>query len=169
MLLAGDERGRTQSGNNNAYCQDNETSWINWKTDPRKEGLLRFVRLLVAFRKRHPGLRRRSFLDTSPEGWPAIRWHGFRLNKADWSSESRSLAMHLPRSTRDDDIYVILNAHWAPHRFDLPALPGDLHWFRVVDTTLEPPNDIAEPGAEPRVNGRSYDAGPRSVVVLLGR
>jgi isoamylase len=169
MLLAGDERGRTQLGNNNAYCQDNETSWINWKTDEHQKGLLRFLRLLVDFRKRHPGLRRRSFLETSPEGWPAIWWHGFRLNEADWSDESRSLAMHLPRSTRDDDIYVILNAHSEPHSFELPVLPGRLRWFRVVDTMLEPPQDIAEPGAEPRVSSRSYDVGPHSVVVLLGR
>jgi isoamylase len=169
MLLAGDERSRTQLGNNNAYCQDNETSWINWKTDEHEKGLLRFLRLLVDFRKRHPGLRRRSFLETSPEGWPAIWWHGFRLNETDWSDESRSLAMHLPRSTRDDDIYVILNAHSEPHSFELPVLPGRLRWFRVVDTMLEPPQDIAEPGAEPRVSSRSYDVGPHSVVVLLGR
>lgn len=77
--------------------------------------------------------------------------------------------MHLPRSTRDDDIYVILNAHSEPHSFELPVLPGRLRWFRVVDTMLEPPQDIAEPGAEPRVSSRSYDVGPHSVVVLLGR
>jgi isoamylase len=169
MILAGDERSRTQLGNNNAYCQDNETSWINWRADERQEGLLRFFRLLVDFRKRHPGQRRRSFLEAGPDGWPAIWWHGFRLNEADWSAESRSLAMHLPRSTRDDDIYVILNAHWEPHSFELPVLPGDLQWLRVVDTTLEPPRDIAEPGTEPRVVGHSYLVGPRSVVVLVGR
>ena len=169
MLLAGDERGRTQLGNNNAFCQDNQTSWIDWETDAHQKGLLRFFRLLVDFRRRHPGLRRRSFLEASPEGWPAIWWHGFRLNKADWSDESRSLAMHLPRSARDGDIYVILNEHWEPHSFELPVLPGRLRWFRVVDTTLEPPHDIAEPGAETRVGSRSYDVSPRSVVVLLGK
>jgi glycogen operon protein len=169
MILAGDERSRTQLGNNNAYCQDNETSWINWRADERQEGLLRFFRLLVEFRKRHPGLRRRSFLEAGPDGWPVIWWHGFRLNETDWSAESRCLAMHLPRSTRDDDIYVILNAHWEPHSFELPVLPGGLRWLRVVDTTLDSPRDIAEPGAEPRVVGHSYPVGPRSVVVLVGR
>jgi len=169
MLLGGDERGRTQGGNNNAYCQDNETSWMDWRLDAHSRGLLRFTRLLIAFRRRHPGLRRRSYLEAGPEGWPAIWWHGEQLNDADWSESSRAIAMHLPASGRDTDIYLILNMHWEPRRFELPALPGDRRWFRVVDTSCESPDDIAEAGRETPIEDRFYLAGPRSSAMLVGQ
>ena len=169
MLLGGDERGRTQGGNNNAYCQDNETSWMDWRLDAHSRGLLRFTRLLIAFRRRHPGLRRRSYLEAGPQGWPAIWWHGEQLNDADWSESSRAIAMHLPASGRDTDIYLILNMHWEPRRFELPALPGGRRWFRVVDTSCESPDDITEAGRETPIEDRFYLAGPRSSVMLVGQ
>ena len=169
MVLAGDERGRTQRGNNNAYCQDNEIGWLDWTLDDARSGLLRFFRLMVDFRRRHPALRRRSYRQTGKGGWPAIWWHGERLNQADWSERSRCIAMHLPREARDTDIYVIVNAHWQARTFELPDLRPDLRWVRVVDTSLEPPDDIAEPGREPAVAGATYEVGSRSVVILIGR
>ena len=169
MILAGDERGRTQLGNNNAYCQDNETNWVDWRLDDQGRSLLRFVRLLIDFRKRHPGLRRRGYLETGPEGWPAFWWHGEQLNHADWSEESRALAMHLPKSARDADIYLIFNSHWDAKRFELPVLSGSRQWLRVVDTSLEAPDDIVEAGRETAIQERLYRVGPRSAVVLLGQ
>lgn len=169
MILAGDERARTQHGNNNAYCQDNELSWLDWEMTSRQNDLLRFFRLLIDFRRRHPNLRRRGFGDAGPERWPPIMWHGVKLNEADWSYESRSLAMHLPGGGRDDDIYVMLNACELGLSFELPRLPGDRRWRRVVDTMRLPPEDIAEPGAEPVVESFVHPVGPRSAVVLVGR
>ena len=169
MILAGDERGRTQQGNNNAFCQDNELSWIDWREDEERQALVRFFRLLIGFRQRHPNLRRRAFDNQGPEGWPAIWWHGPKLNQADWSPEARSVAMHLPGGGRDDDVYVILNADWEAHGFELPRLPGNRRWHRVVDTMLAPPDDIADPGREPAISARPYPVGPRAAVVLVGR
>ena len=169
MILAGDERGRTQHGNNNAFCQDNELSWIDWREDDQRRALHRFFRLLIDFRRRHPTLRRRTFGEREPEGWPAIWWHGVKLNQADWSHESRRLAMHLPGGKRDDDVYVIVNGADAAHEFELPPPGGNRHWYRVVDTMLEPPADIADPGSEVEVGAAAYPAGPRSTVVLVGK
>ena len=81
MLLAGDERGRTQRGNNNAYSQDNELSWIDWRDDAERRSLYRFFRLLIDFRKRHPNLRRRDVRRGGRGGWPAIWWHGMQAER----------------------------------------------------------------------------------------
>jgi glycogen operon protein len=169
MILGGDERGRTQFGNNNAYCQDNELSWLDWGDDADSRTLRRFFRLLIDFRKRHPNVRRRSFAEGAEGGWPAIWWHGTKLNQADWSQESRHLGMHLPGGGNDDDVYVIVNGDAAAREFDLPPLSRGRRWRRVVDTMLLPPNDIAGPRDEPIVRASTYPAGPRSVVILVGR
>jgi isoamylase len=169
MILSGDERGRTQLGNNNAYCQDNELSWIDWREDRTGSALVRFFRLLIDFRRRHPTLRRRSFGEAGQDGWPAIWWHGVQLNHADWSDQARTLGMHLISGDKDDDVYVMLNMEAEAHDFELPALAKGRTWHRVVDTMQKPPRDIAEPGKEPAVRGRTYPVGPRTVVVLLGR
>ncbi len=169
MILAGDERGRSQLGNNNAYCQDNELSWIDWRDNAEDRALVRFFRLLIEFRKLHPTLRRRSFGDKDEGAWPAIWWHGTRLDHADWSESSRSLAMHLPGGGRDDDLYVIVNGHDEARAFELPALGGRRAWRLVLDTSLPSPADIAEPGAERRLEVLSYTLEPRSIVVLIGR
>jgi len=169
MLLGGDELGRTQRGNNNAYCQDNDTSWVNWGLLARNRDLFRFVSRLVRFRKSHPSLRRRTFFEDDPDG-PAVAWHGEKLNKPDYERDSHCLAMHLLAREGDDDIYVASNAHWEPHAFDLPRLRGGRTWRRFVDTNREPPQDATEPGVEVAVGpGKSYALGPRSTVVLVGR
>jgi glycogen operon protein len=169
MLLGGDELGRTQRGNNNAYCQDNDVSWVDWSLRERNADLFRFLRLMIAFRKSHPALRRRTFFEDGSAGPPTVVWHGQKLERPDWSRESRSLAMHLPGLEGDDDIFVIANAHWEAHVFELPRIPGTRRWRLFVDTTLPPPGDIAERGAEQLVPGRSYPVGPRAVVILIGR
>jgi isoamylase len=169
MILAGDERGRTQRGNNNAYCQDNELGWLAWCESGECRALHRFFRLLIDFRKRHPNLRRRVFGAGGPDAWPPIWWHGFKLNEPDWSPDSRAVAMHLPGGGRDDDVYVIVNGYEGPHAFELPRLQGSRRWHRVVDTALNSPDEIAEPRHEPLVSVSTYRAGDRSTVVLVGR
>jgi glycogen operon protein len=167
MLLAGDEFGRTQRGNNNAYCQDNETSWVDWSLRDRNADLLRFTQRLIRFRKAHPSLRRRTFFEDGADS--LVAWHGTRLGEPDWTGESRTLAMHLLAADGDEAICLIANAHWEVLPFELPKAAPGTSWRRFVDTSLPPGEDAVEPGAEVTVAGGRYDAFPRSVVVLVGR
>jgi isoamylase len=170
MILGGDEMGRTQRGNNNAYCHDNETSWVNWTLREKNADFFRFVSRLIRFRKAHPSLRRRTFFEDANGGPPAVAWHGMKLGQPDLEWSSRTVAMHLLTPNGDDDIYLIANAHWETHVFELPRLPSGRSWRRFVDTEREPPEDVAEPGKEPALRAqRSYTVGPRSTVVLVGR
>ena len=171
MILAGDEFGRTQCGNNNAYCQDNELSWIDWSLLEANADLFRFFTLLIQFRREHWLLRRENYDLEEEDRSLHIAWHGAELGKPDWSWESRSLALHLHgiEGGQTDNIYFIAHAHWEEETFALPHLPGR-RWWRVVDTTQAPPHDIAEPGAEDvLVDQKRYAVGPRSVVVLVGK
>ena len=169
MMLAGDEIGRSQGGNNNAYCQDNGISWLDWGGLENNKGLYRFFRLLVEFRKNHDLLRYDSYLLQNDHG-PRIEWHGFHLGQPDWSEGSQSLAMHLFGSTPKglaNDLYLIANTHGEPHDFELPSLHAR-QWRRFVDTSLEGDEAILEPGQFVQLgNQRSYRVGERSVVVLV--
>jgi glycogen operon protein len=171
MILAGDEFGRTQLGNNNAYCQDNEIGWVDWSLLQTNAAMHRFFRLLIEFRRRHPLLRYPSYESLAGDAARRIEWHGVKLGQPDWSYESRSLAMHLWGMAVDgaeDHIYFVANAHWDAHDFALPNT--GLDWLRFVDTTLESPHDISEIGGEvPLGHVSSYRVGPRSTVVLIGR
>ena len=167
MLLAGDEFSRTQRGNNNAYCQDNETSWVDWSLLERDADLFRFTQRLILFRKAHPSLRRRTFFED--EERPPVAWHGTRLGKPDWTGESRVLGMHLLAAGGDEGIYLIANAHWEAKAFELPKPAAGKAWRRFLDTSLPPGEDALPPGAEVPIPTGRYAAGPRSVVVLVGR
>jgi glycogen operon protein len=168
MLLAGDELGRTQRGNNNAYCQDNDVSWLDWSLVERNADLLRFTQRLIRFRQAHRSLRRRTFFED--EARPAVAWHGTRLGRPDWTAEARVLAMHILPAPGDETIYLAANAHWEPKAFELPRLPAGQSWRRFVDTSLPAGDDALEPGAEtPLASERSQAVGPRSLVVLVGR
>jgi glycogen operon protein len=164
MLGMGDEVRRSQSGNNNAYCRDNETSWFDWTLVDQRSDLHRFVRLLIDKRltrnldaeRRHLTLN--QLLAAAPK-----TWHGVKLGQPDWSPSSHSIALtaHL---AEDRFLYhLILNAYWEPLEFELP---GEGAWRRWVDTSLESPHDIVPWGAAPVVPRGSYLAGPRSVVAL---
>jgi isoamylase len=168
MILMGDEVRRTQRGNNNAYCQDNETSWFDWSLLARHADVLRFVQRLT---------RIRLDFDTDVAGTDMtlsqflaeaeVEWHGVRLHEPDWSDHSHSLAVAVraPRGTRR--LFVILNGYWEPLEFELP--PSSRRWRRLVDTSLPSPDDCAAWGRAPGVTGRTYRAAPRSVVVLVTR
>ncbi|MCK6581446.1 MAG: glycogen debranching enzyme, partial [Anaerolineae bacterium] len=140
MFVAGDEIGRTQMGNNNAYCQDNGTSWFDWQLLDRNADLFRFVRLLIAFRRAHPVLRRTEFLrgqGTTEHPQPDVTWHGVRLSQPDWGTASRALAMHLAgvhAPQPDCDIYLAANAWNQPLEFEIPRPPPHQRWMRLVDT-----------------------------------
>jgi glycogen operon protein len=170
MILSGDEFGRTQRGNNNAYCQDNDISWIDWNLKEENCGLHRFFRELIRFRKRHEIFRPTGFENHDVGGAIKISWHGVKLNKPDWSSESRSIAMRLESKEFDDDILLIANSFWKPLKYQLPPLNKGRRWYRFLDTMFETPNDIIESGKEFFLNDQLYyRAGARTVVVLVSK
>lgn len=166
MILAGDEFGRTQRGNNNAYCQDNEISWFNWQSTKPRHELLRFFKLLIQFRKKHPNLRRMSF-DQDEDQSPVISWHGVQLRQPDFSYDSRSIAMYIHSNAFDNDLFLIANSYWEALTFELPKLDCQL-WVLVLDTSLPSPNDIAEITKEVKLSQQlSYQVDSRSVVLLM--
>lgn len=175
MLLAGDEMLRTQGGNNNAYCQDNVTSWVNWNLSGQQAEFQRFFREMIWLRKRHPALRRHSFFrgdGQGPDDDPDVIWHGVRPFRVDFSAHSRTLAFAIngARTGRepDADFYVACNAAAEPQGFRIPPSPSDRPWRRVVDTALPSPQDIISSveGVPVRVNS-TYNVAPFSLIVLL--
>jgi len=171
MFVAGDEVRRTQKGNNNAYCQDNEISWFDWTLVEKNRDLLRFFRRMIELRKRYAALGQRQFFAgaVNERGLADVTWHGTKLNHPGWSdSEARSLGMTLAGFDGQPDIHVMLNMYWDSLDFELPAVPGR-RWFRAVDTAQAPPGDIADPGAEPEVDEGAYTVQGRSVVALINR
>jgi glycogen operon protein len=171
MILSGDEVARTQQGNNNAYCQDNEISWLDWRMAERQAGLLRFFQLMIAFRKHCPLLRRDSF-QLHGEGGFHITWHGVKRAKPDWGHESRTIAMQLTQLHDDgsrDDLHFIANAYSGDLDFELPQI-GRHEWFRLADTALPSPRDIAEEGLEfPLLSQESYLVRGRSVAIFVSK
>ncbi len=176
MLLAGDEFSRTQRGNNNAYCQDNEIGWIDWRLLEQHRDLFRFAKMLIAFRRAHAVLRRTEFLTgegTVAHPRPDVAWHGVHLDKPDWGDASCALAMHLAgehATPADCDIYLACNAWRDALTFELPPPPAGQHWVRVIDTAQPSPADIAEPGQEFRLDTTNgYLVNARTCVVLRSR
>jgi glycogen operon protein len=175
MLLAGDEFLRTQGGNNNAWCQDNATSWVDWTLAERNAGFLRFVRELIALRRRHPVLRRRTFMSPGGHGQPPdITWHGTEPCRPDFANDSRSLACALDgrRSDRpgvvDRDFYMAMNAYWEPLTFRIPAAPSGRPWRRAVDTALASPEDAVGLDEGPPVGVlQPYHVEARSMIILV--
>ena len=171
MILAGDEMARTQQGNNNAYCQDNEISWLDWRMMASHADLLRFFQLLIAFRKRCPLLRRESF-QLHGEGGFHITWHGVKRMQPDWGYDSRTVAMQLTQLHADgsrEDLHFIANAYSGDLQFELPQI-GQHEWFRLVDTALTSPKDIAEEGLEfPLLTQESYLVRAHSVTIFVSK
>ncbi len=166
MLLMGDEVRRTQGGNNNAYCQDNETSWFDWTLVAKHADVHRFVKLISAHRLMRdfaPELQDISLNQLLRRADRA--WHGVSLGKPDWSVSSHSLASSVWYRDGNLLFYVILNAYWEPLEFELPATNGN-PWHRWIDTSLDSPHDIAEWPCAPLATGLIYRAAPRSVVAL---
>ena len=171
MITAGDEIGRTQQGNNNAYCQDNDNSWVDWRMAESNAGLLRFFQQMIAFRRRTKLLRRDSF-ELNGEGGFHITWHGTQRMRPDWSDCSRSIAMQLTQihdeHTRDD-LFFVANSYQGDLEFELPLI-GEREWFRVVDTAQPSPSDVAEDGQEfPLLSQESYAVKARSVAVFVAK
>jgi isoamylase len=154
MLLAGDELCRTQNGNNNAYCQDNEISWLSWTPSARRNALLSFVRRLIALRRAHPTFRRRDFFEGRPlhgAGMKDLLWvkpDGTEMSDEEWGqAHARSLGTYLAgaglgdvnkygRPLHDDDFLILFNAHHDDLDFVIPTIPGDT-WLASLDTAFD--------------------------------
>jgi glycogen operon protein len=153
MLVAGDEVLRTQRGNNNAYCQDNATSWFDWRLLERNAQMLRFAQALIAFRRSQPNVRRASFLTgtaAKPGQLPDVSWYGTDGKPVDWHSVMHSLIAVFGRSGLDDaaarPVMIMLHSGGAPQPFVVPKAAAGLRWRLFVDTAAESPGDIY-PGA----------------------
>jgi isoamylase len=180
MILMGDEVRRTQHGNNNAYCQDNETSWFDWTLVTKHADLHRFVTLLNRRRllRDLEADERRLTLNQLLQGAKKA-WHGVKLGKPDWSFGSHSLALSAEIPNEKLLLFAILNAYWEPLEFELPPVNNGVDlWRRWIDTSLDSPHDIVEWQAAPwqtlcvhcpPAPSRVYQAGPRSAVVLFAQ
>jgi len=193
MLLAGDEMLRTQQGNNNAWCQDNEIGWLDWRLldvgrgspDPARPGapdptgFWRFVRMLIAMRRQHPALRRTDFFRGSGTNFdlrPDVVWHGTEPFQPDFGPLSRTLAFaldgtltgRLAPETPDRDFYVACNSWIEALAFRIPHAPTERSWRRVIDTALPSPADIVERDEGPVVPFEStYQVEAHSMVLLM--
>jgi glycogen operon protein len=166
LLLMGDECGRTQSGNNNAYCHDGPLTWFDWDLLNAHADLHRFCCLLISFRRANPSIRRPTH-----EGSEAatLSWHGTQTHRPDWSATSRVLAFQRFQTggAGQSSIYVAMNMHSEPLEFELPPAPRDLRWHVAVNTSMPSPEDIWEHGSEPALSGQDrLFVGGRSIVVL---
>jgi isoamylase len=177
MLLAGDEMGRTQEGNNNAYCQDNEISWIDWDLVTRSAGLVAFVKQLCALRHKYPILRRNRFLtgatdeelDVKDVGW--INADGVEMQPADWAGDTRCFGMLIDGRARPSGVrqrgteatlLILMNAHYESVAFSLPVTPGGGSWHILFDTAV--PQAAASFQGVP---GEVYEIGARSLATFV--
>jgi isoamylase len=168
MILMGDEVRRTQLGNNNAYCQDNEIGWFDWSKLQPHADIHRFTKQLITTR-----LMQTENLDAwtlnQLLGQARLEWHGVRLGKPDWSHESHSIALSAWSLTGRLVFHYMVNAYWGPLKFALPSpkkLPGGA-WHRWIDTSLASPDDIVALDAMPTVAENSYLLPARSLVILV--
>jgi glycogen operon protein len=178
MLLGGDEFLRTQRGNNNAYCQDNDLSWFDWERAAENREMVEFTGKAIALTRRCTVLQRRNFLSghLDSNNVSDIIWYGQNLDRPTWDDpELRTLCYQLDGSQEPSDLgdyrlFLILNSDPRLQRVKLPALPGTRRWRRVLDSSLEPGNEWCDPGREIAIDPPDhYLANPRSVVVLIGQ
>jgi glycogen operon protein len=165
MLLGGDEFRRTQRGNNNAYCQDNETSWVDWSYLERHNEIFHFTRGMIAFRRAHPILSKEQFY-TDAE----IHWFAPQGGLPDWADSKEKQFACLIQENEQDALFLMFNAGTSGAEFNLPPLPYGFRWHRAVDTSRLTPQDLFAPGEEPPLdNSKTYPLEARSGAILLAQ
>jgi glycogen operon protein len=180
MLVAGDEMGNTQQGNNNAYCQDNAISWLSWELKTQDQELLEFTQRIISLRKEHPLLRRRYFFQgRSIRGGDVkdIVWlnpDGFEMSDEDWNQPfSRCLGLHLlgdslietdgrGRRLVDNNLLLLINAHYEDIAFTLPEFDEHSYWEVLLDTF----DNTGTPETSRYQAGQSYSVRGRTLVLL---
>jgi glycogen operon protein len=179
MFLMGDEVARTQNGNNNTYCQDNTLNWFDWSLIERNAEIFRFAKTMIAFRKAHPVLRHGyhlSFRDYKTAGLADMMWFSTEALSGDGRDKRLTLAFLLSGAhakgglATDSDVFVAMNMHWEDQVFDLPVMPNGRRWRVAVNTGVDAPHDIHEPGQEPLLrNTKHLPVRSRAVVILVSR
>jgi glycogen operon protein len=163
MLLGGDEFRRTQRGNNNAYCQDNEVSWFDWSLLEKHKEIQRFTRGMIAFRRAHPVLRRENFY-TDAE----IKWSAPNGGPPAWADPRQKSFACLILGQAEPDLFILFNAGASSVDFYLPALPDGKIWRLAVDTSRATPDDLFDSAKEPSLQGRvGFQLEPRSSAILI--
>lgn len=163
MLLGGDEFRRTQRGNNNAYCQDNEVSWFDWSLLQKNKEIQRFTRGMIAFRRAHPVLRKEVFYTDAD-----IKWFAPNGGIPGWTDDRQKSFACCILGHKEPDLFLMFNADTRSFDFAIPALPASKIWRLAVDTSRRAPDDLYEPGNEPSMQGRvSFRLEPRSSAILL--
>ena len=175
MIYGGDEFGNSQNGNNNAYCQDNQVGWIDWKALKKNESLFQFVKNAIAFRKEHPILHvpgEMYGVDYQTRGLPDVSLHGERAWYMNSENTSRLLGImycgayaHRADGSEDASIYVAYNFHWEDRIFALPNLAGYRKWKKVIDTSAVEENGFLEQKQE--TYSKKLKVTPRTIVVLM--
>ena len=175
MIVGGDEFMRTQGGNNNTYCHDNEINWYNWNQveSPESQEVIRFWSMLIKKRILYINHFRGKFFSGKKNkyGLSEVNWNGTLLNQPNWEDgQSRCLAVTYGDTAEDSDqtlnVHCMFNMYWDAIEFEIPKLEG-LYWYRSVDTGQPTPNDISEPYDMVRIDTPTYLVGGRSVVVLV--
>ena len=179
MILMGDEVGRTQKGNNNTYCQDNDLNWLDWSAKETNADIYNFARRIIRFRHDHPVLRSPvhfRYWDYVGSGYPDISFHGTKAWSVDQSASSRAFAFLLDGDhakegiVKDVMVYVAVNMYWEGLHFEIPGLPAEKKWYLVSNTDVPAPNDSFDGGKEPLLeNQHEFLVGARSTVVLIGK
>ena len=170
MLLMGDEVKRTQLGNNNAYCQDNELNWFDWSLLEKNREIYRFVQLLIEIRLHRdvsiedPGLSLNEFLEAKK-----VIWHGIQLDQPDWSPHSRSIAFTIWTYSEDYVLHFMFNSFHEDLEFEIPDRENtaDVNWRLMIDTALPTPHDINKYREAQVIDDTTYMVKPRSMVVLF--
>jgi glycogen operon protein len=170
MILMGDEIRRTQSGNNNAYCQNNELSWFDWGLVEKNKEILDFVKNLINFAQKLELFKLEKILSTRDMiSGPHLIWHGTKPNQPDWNFYSRSLAYSISYPKYKEYIYIVLNSYWDGLVFSLPPLSNGLRWHRMIDTCQDNPHDFIPLDESKPLRHNIYKVAGRSVVVFIGR
>lgn len=180
FLLAGDEIGNSQKGNNNAYCQDNEIGWINWKGEESEQQIFQFIQKVIAFRRRHPVFHlaeELKIMDYKSCGYPDISYHGINAWYPDMAYNKRQLGImycgkYAKKNDGSDDnfFYVAYNLYWEEKEFDLPNLPNRMKWYIAIDSSVEKEEGVYKEGEEPILEQqKSLKVSSRTIVVLIGK
>ena len=180
LLMAGDEFGNSQNGNNNPYCQDNEISWLNWKQAESNKDLLDFVKQIIRFRKAHPMFhlpQEPKILDYLSCGQPDVSYHGVKAWCPEFDHFRRQLGVlycgryaKLADGSLDDHFFVAYNMHWESHEFSLPNLPKGQYWHIAIDTGADGTGGIYPQGEEILLEKQKhYRVGARTIMVFVGK
>ena len=172
MISMGDEVKRTQLGNNNAYCHDNELTWFDWHLAETNTALFRFVKMLISFRlkrdlsKEEYSMNLRQLLEQA-----TMTWHGVSVNKPDWSENSHSIALTVHALSGKIMMHYMINAYNSPLKFELPTVGNgkEYRWKRWMDTALESPEDISDWDNAKEVKDAVYSVNSHSIVILVAQ